>query len=100
MASHHFWSTRLSFLGDGDFGKRSSSALTLFSYPCFIAQQQTHGPDARPIMTLNAYTELRDSKGVVLMRGEVDTKRLVSIMLLRRMNIFEAQEYLCGLFIS
>lgn len=33
---------------------------------------QTLGPSCRPYLTLTHYPELRDSKGVVLMRGEVD----------------------------
>ena len=33
---------------------------------------QTLGPACRPYLTLTHYPELRDSKGLVLMRGEVD----------------------------
>ncbi|ORX93776.1 ATP11-domain-containing protein [Basidiobolus meristosporus CBS 931.73] len=52
--------------------------LLQFSYhQCFftsLLEYKTHGENARPYLTLTHYTDLKDSKKIVLMHGEISDK--------------------------
>jgi hypothetical protein len=56
---------------------------------------QTLGAACKPYLTLTHYTDLRDSKGIVLMRGEVDDEVLGNQMKLNeaRMLALYMQAY-------
>eukprot|EP00051_Salpingoeca_urceolata_P022560 m.371654 g.371654 ORF g.371654 m.371654 type:complete len:335 (-) comp19991_c0_seq44:8758-9762(-) len=41
-----------------------------------LLEYKTHQENARAVLTLTFYTELKDSHGLVLMRGEIDTDRI------------------------
>ncbi|KAK9727369.1 hypothetical protein K7432_001902 [Basidiobolus ranarum] len=57
--------------------------LLQFAYhQCYftsLLEYKTHGENARPYLTLTHYTDLKESKGVVLMHGEIsDEPRILS----------------------
>ncbi|KAJ1653102.1 hypothetical protein IWQ61_006704 [Dispira simplex] len=69
-------------------------------HQCFftpLLEYKTHGESAKPYLTLSHYTELRDTKGIVLMRGELASSSLsLSLESAQLLALMLQQFYLTG----
>ncbi|KAL1918390.1 uncharacterized protein VTP21DRAFT_3050 [Calcarisporiella thermophila] len=61
-----------------------------------LIEYKTHGENARPHLTLTHYTELMKSKGIVLMRGEINEPRILSSDSARYLVYALQQFYITG----
>ncbi|KAJ1923476.1 hypothetical protein IWQ60_005865 [Tieghemiomyces parasiticus] len=61
-----------------------------------LLEYKTHGESAKPYLTLTHYSDLKDSKGIVLMRGEIQDKCPLTMDTAHYLSLALQQFYLTG----